>query len=91
MIIETILNLLAIVITTVFGILPNIPNLPENMINGVYSVINVIFDNLSLLGCFVRPSTIVLAVPIVIVIYNFDKIYKITLWILKKIPMLGID
>lgn len=90
MIIEAILNLLATVITTVFGILPNIPNLPDNLINGVYSVINVIFDNLSLLGCFIRPQTIIIAVPVVIVIYNFDKIYKVVLFILKKIPMLGI-
>lgn len=88
MIIESILNLLSGVITTVFGLLPNIPKL--ELTNSIEVAFSTIFDNLQLLGVFIRPATIKLIIPVFIVIYNFEYIYKITLWILKKIPMLNI-
>lgn len=89
MIVETVMNLLKLLITTIFGVLPNIPNIPQSMQNSILSVINTIFDNLSLIGIFIRPQTIIICVPILLVISNFEKIYEVTLWILKKIPFLG--
>lgn len=91
MIISSILDLLKFVITTVFGILPSIPPMPESLTNGINTFLNIIFDNVGLLGLFVPINVMKIAIPIAIVIINFDHIYKITLWILKKIPMLGMN
>lgn len=89
MIVESIMNLLKTVIMSVFGVLPNIPNL-DNASEKINSFFDLIFSNAQLVGCFINPTTIKICIPVILVILNFEKIYKITLWILKKIPMLDI-
>ena len=71
MIIESILNLLSLVITTVFGILPNVPSL-EGVTSSIDTVLNTIFNNVSLIGCFVRPGTIQIIVPLFLIVYIID-------------------
>lgn len=91
MIVSSILDLLKFLITTIFGILPNIPAMPTDLTNGINTFLDIIFDNVGLLGLFVPINVMKIAIPIAIVIINFDHIYKLTLWILKKIPMLGMN
>ncbi len=91
MIISSILDLLKFLIKTIFGVLPSIPSAPESIVSGINGFLDIIFDNVGLLGIFVPISTIKVVIPIAIVIINFDHIYKITMWIIKKIPMLGIS
>lgn len=91
MIVSSILDLLKFLITTIFGILPNIPSMPETLTNGINTFLDIIFDNVGLLGLFVPIDVMKIAIPIAIIIINFDHIYKLTLWILKKIPMLGMN
>lgn len=90
MIVEAILNLLKSVITTVFGILPSIPSF-DTAKNAINEFMNLIFSNCGLIGVFINVNTIKLCVPIIIVILNFERIYKLTLWIIKKIPMFGVN
>ena len=89
MIIETILNLLKTLLFTVFGFI-NLPSFPEDIMTNLDSFLDLIFDNLTLLGFFIRPSTLTLTIPLLIILINFDKVYKFTMWIIKKIPMLNI-
>lgn len=91
MIISSILDLLKFLITTIFGVLPSIPGAPDSIVSGVEGFLDIIFDNVGLLGVFVPVSTIKVVIPIAIIIINFDHIYKVTMWIIKKIPMLGIS
>lgn len=88
MIIQVILDLLKNVLFTVFGWI-NLPNLPDELLNAVDLFLDLIFDNAGVLGFFIRPITITITIPVVIIILNFDKLYKLTMWILKKIPMLN--
>ena len=89
MIIETILNLLKNLLFTVFSWI-NLPTMPEEITSSIINFFDLIFDNLTLLGFFIRPITFQIAIPVLIIILNFDKIYKLTIWILRKIPMLNI-
>ena len=89
MIIQLILNLLKTLLFSVFSWI-NLPQFPEGLINSLNSFIDLIFDNLNLLGFFIRPVTITILIPVLIILINFDKVYKLTMWILKKIPMLNI-
>ena len=63
---------------------------PEDLLNSLYSFLDLIFENLTLLGFFIRPTTLTIVIPLLIILINFDKIYKFVMWILKKIPMLNI-
>lgn len=89
MIIEAILNLLKNLLFIVFGWI-SLPAMPEGITSSINSFFDLIFNNLTLLGFFIRPITLQIAVPVLIIILNFDKVYKLTMWILKKIPMLNI-
>lgn len=89
MIIELILNLLKGLLFICFSWI-NIPGFPEEMLSSLYTFLDLIFDNLTLLGFFIRPITLSIVIPLLIILINFDKVYKFTMWILRKIPMLGI-
>jgi len=91
MIIEGLLNIIKTILTFILGILPNIPNLPASLLNSITSLFDLFFSNAGLLGLFIRIDTIKIIVPIVLLIINFDYIYKFAMWLIKKIPMLGIN
>ena len=91
MILENFLNILLSSIEVILSILPDMPSLPDQLLSSAYSFIDLIFDNVGLLGLFIPISTIKVVVPLVLVIVNFDKIYKLTMWVLNKIPKLDID
>lgn len=89
MIISTILNLLKMLLFTCFGWI-NLPSLPAEITSNVDTFLGMIFDNLTLLGFFIRPSTLLLVIPVLVILLNFNQVYKFTMWILKKIPALNI-
>lgn len=89
MILEALLNLIQLLLNVVFGWI-NIPAFPESLTSSIDSFLDLIFENLSLLGFFIRPITLTVAIPLLIVLLNFDKIYKLAMYIIKKIPFLGI-
>lgn len=91
MILANLFNILLSSIEVVLSLLPDIPSLPDELLSSAYSFIDLIFDNVGLLGLFIPISTIKVVVPLVLLIVNFDKIYKLTLWVLNKIPKLDID
>lgn len=90
MIIEGLLDTLIMSIQAILSLIPNLPDLPSNLVEGANGFINLIFDNVGLLGLFVPISTIKVVVPLILLIVNFDKIYRLVIWILKKIPVFGI-
>ena len=88
MIIQAILDLLKTVLFTVFGWI-NLPNLPEELLAAIDTFFDLIFTNASIVGFFIRPTTLLILLPVLVIILNFEKVYKLTMWILKKIPMLN--
>lgn len=81
--------MLVSMIKTVFGWI-NLPQLPDSVI----SVIDQLFDTLSgamgLLSVFLDIDMLKILLPILLVVINFDEAYKLTMFILRKIPFLGI-
>lgn len=88
-IINTLLNGLYYILDFLFSWI-NIPQVPETIINSINTFLDLIFDNLSLLGFFVRPITLKILVPLIIFAVNFKYIYKIVMWFLHKLPFLDI-
>lgn len=87
MILEALLNLVFGLLKIVFGWI-SLPAFPEGLTTSIDTFLNLIFDNITLLGFFIRPTTITIVVPILIILLNFEEVYKITMWILRKIPFL---
>lgn len=89
MILEIILNAIKSLLFLCFSWI-NLPSFPESLQSSLDSFLDLIFSGINLFGFFIRPLTIQVVIPLLIIIINFDKVYKLTMFILKKIPFLGI-
>lgn len=90
MIFEGVLSIVSNLIIYVLDLLPNIPSVPDNISNSVFGFINLIFDNVGLLGIFLPLTLVKIIVPIWIAVEMFDKVYSVVFWVIRKIPILNI-
>lgn len=90
MIFEGVLSIISNLIIYVLDLLPNIPTVPDNISNSVFNFINLIFNNVGLLGIFLPLTLVKIIIPIWIAVEMFDKIYSLAFWIIRKIPILNI-
>lgn len=91
MIIEGIVILLVSAVLGVLSFLPNIPNFPNEVEQSVETYMDLIFENLDFLSFFIRPETAKFIIVSAIGIYTFKIAYDIVMWVLRKIPIFGID
>lgn len=88
--------IIQLVMTVVSGLLKllfawvNLPNVPDSARTAINTYLGYVFDNLSFISFFVNVSTLKIVALIAIALIVFERLYKILLWILHKIPMLNI-
>lgn len=89
MILEAVFDLIAAFIKLIFGFI-NLPDLPDR----ISSIINQLFDaiegSLGLLSIFIDFDVLRILLPVLLVVINFDEVYKFVMFIVRKIPFLGI-
>lgn len=90
MIIETLMDAIATVLQSVLGFI-QIPSFPSAWTSALDDVLDVIFDNVGLVDLVIPWELIKVGIPILIAIINMDKIYDGIMWVLRKIPMLGMS
>ena len=90
MIVEAVITVVKNLLFMLFGVI-NLPPFPEALKNGIDSFLSLVFDNLGLITLAIRWNTVLIAIPLLIAIINFDHIYDAVIWILKKIPFLGMS
>ena len=89
MIIESVLNLFSSALKLIFGWI-NLPDLPAD----VQLVLDQLFEymdaGIGFVFLFFNMSLVKLMLPFVLVVMNFDKVYKLVMYVLRKIPFLGV-
>lgn len=81
----------------VFGLLQivfapiNIPPLPDNVQTVVDEFVEVIMSGIGLLSIFVDLDVLAWLIPVVIIIVNFERVWNLIMFILRKIPFVGIE
>lgn len=90
LIIEAILNALKTMIKMLFNWI-NIPGAGEDFFDGIAFFSSMLDSAKSLINFFVPWTLVQWGLPILIVVLNFEHIYHFVMFILKKIPMLGIE
>lgn len=90
MIIKGLFNLVLALMQIIFAPI-NLPQLPSGIQTIFDNLLTAMLNAVGLFEVFVRPSTLQLLIPIVIVLVNFEKLWNGIIFILKKIPFLGID
>lgn len=90
MIIEGLLDTIIKVLTFILDLLPDLPQVPVEVTSAVDTFMNLIFDNVRLLGVFIPLGIVKIIIPLWLGIEAFDKIYALVFWVIRKIPMLNI-
>lgn len=69
----------------------NLPHLPDNVLNYIEYYFALIMDNgLAILTFFMPMGFVKILIPLVILLSTFEYLYYIVMWVLKKIPAVGI-
>lgn len=89
MILQAVIDLLVGLVKLCFGWI-NLPPLPSQIQAVLDMVLGYMRDGIGILAWFVDMDYVLILVPIVIVIINFDKVYRLTMFILRKLPI-GIE
>lgn len=90
MIITFLLNSITSLEHFIFNLLPNIPEMPSSISDSIDGLLDMIFSNASIIGFFVSLPLIKILIPLIIVITNFEYIYRVVKWVIEKIPFLNI-
>lgn len=89
MILQAVIDLLVGLVKLCFGWI-NLPPLPSQIQAVLDMVLGYMRDGIGILAWFIDMDYVFILVPIVIVIINFDKVYRLTMFILRKLPI-GIE
>lgn len=84
MILESIFSFFATGIIKIISLV-HIGTLSADIMSKFYSVIDYLFENLTLLGLFIRPRSMVSVSLLMLAIINFEKIYRVASWVKRKI------
>ena len=90
MIIKGLFELVFALLQIVFAPI-NLPGLPEGIQSVLDELQSVLVGALGLFSVFVDLNVVKWLIPIVLVIVNLDKVWRLIMFILRKIPFLGIE
>ena len=90
MIIKGLLELIFGAFKLILNILPTIGGI--QFLDTLLTFVNdILSKGIGLLCFFIRPSTVLQGFTIFAVIFTFKHSYNFVMWVLKKIPFLGIE
>lgn len=69
----------------------SLPALPDGIQSIFDTVLTYLTGSVGLLCQFVRPNTLKLLIPAVIIVINMEHLWNAIIWILKKLPFVGIE
>lgn len=90
MIIKGLFNLIYTFLSVVLAPF-SLPQLPVGIQTIFDEIVGYLTGAVGLLCVFVRPTTLQLLIPVVIIVINAEHIWNGILWILKKLPFVGIE
>lgn len=90
MIVEWMMVLGLNILDIIYSMLGVLPGFSPDITNAINTFFDIIFGAIGLVSIFVDIDMVKVLIPLVIGIINFDKIIKLVMFILKKIPILNI-
>lgn len=90
MIIKGLFSLIISLLNVVFGWV-NFPSMPSAVDEAFTTLLSYMSAGMGFVWLIVPRDLVLVVVPVVLVLSNFDKLYSVVMWVLKKIPFLGIE
>lgn len=83
------MNLFANAIKLIFAWI-DIPAAPEQVSTVIDQMIGYLQSGIGLLYIFFNMDLVKIMIPFVLIVANFEEVYKLVMFVLRKIPFLGI-
>ena len=77
-------------LTTVFVVMPDLPATPEFLISLQDGFNNILLQTIQFIRYFLSPQLTFVMLVVVAAVFASEPIYHGIMWILRKIPVLGI-
>lgn len=77
-------------ILAIFLVMPDLPAAPQVLIDSTDLLVNILSQFVGVYKYIMSPSLAFISVTMIIAIFAFEPIYKIALWVLRKIPVFGV-
>lgn len=90
MLISLLLDVIYKIISTVLSVI-NLPDIPDAAVSYLNSFKELLVEGVHLLGAYIDLSYIKTLLIIFVTIVLAEELYHLVMWIIKKIPMLGIE
>lgn len=90
MIIKGLFSLIIALLNIVFGWV-NLPAMPSAVDEAFSLLLNYMAAGMGFVWLIVPREMVLVVVPVILVLSNFDKLYTVVMWVLRKIPFLGIE
>lgn len=90
MILELLFEFILLFLDLIFGWV-SFPQIPDTIIYYVDYLFTYMGMGMRFISLFVNMELVKVCLPIILLVENFDKLYSVVMWILKKIPFLGMQ
>lgn len=90
MIIKGLFSLIISLLNILFGWV-SFPAMPEAVDTAFQTLLGYMSAGIGFVWLIVPKQLVLVVLPVVLVLSNFDKLYGVIMWILRKIPFLGIQ
>jgi hypothetical protein len=90
MILKMVLGLMQSILSFILGLLP-LPDVPAWLVELTETILQYMKTGMGIVLFFVPQAVVQGALDLVILIWTVVHTYKLVLWVLRKIPMLGIE
>lgn len=77
-------------LVTVFAVMPDLPATPETLVYIQNTFNDVLLFAIQFIRYFLTPQLTFVMVMVIIAVFAFEPVYHGIMWILRKIPILGI-
>lgn len=85
MITEAILNIFQTVVQALLFLLPNIPQISNDLLNGITAFTDTVVDVIGVISYLYTPAMLVFVITLFIAVLWFDNIYGFVLWLYHKV------
>ncbi len=90
MIIKGLFSLIISLLNIVFGWV-NLPAMPAEVDAAFTTLLSYMGQGIGFVWLVVPRQLVLVVVPVILVLSNFDKLYTVVMWVLRKIPFLSIE
>lgn len=89
MIINFIIHMILTPINLIFDVLPDLPSMSSTITTALAWVTTTIADTVSVIRMVLGGTLLDAVIVVVVLAFSFEYVYKVIMWVLKKIPVLN--